>query len=127
MVHRKVLTVPIIVPRSGNANMPIPVPSAKPSETDMMMALATMHSLGRIPAPTFDERFRGQDPASLPIDVSAKGGPVRGIGKEELRGLKQEWINKGTADQGREADLPGTDDPMPNFNFGAHAGWRNGR
>ena len=61
--------------RHPSADMPVP------SETDLMMALATMKELGRIP--TFDERFRGQDRLGLPIDVSAKGGPVFGQSKNK--------------------------------------------
>ena len=49
-----------------------------PSEQDLYMALAIMHEKGRVKTPTFDERFRGQDPASLPIDVQQRGGPVVG-------------------------------------------------
>jgi len=103
--------MPLKVP--GSPDMPIPfAPSAKLSDTDLLMALATMKKLDRIP--TFDERFRGEDPAYLPMDVGQSGRPVRGIGKEDIRALKQDWINKGTADQGRKMDLPGTADQMPN-------------
>jgi hypothetical protein len=49
---------------------------ARPSDTDLMMALATMKELGRIPS--FDERFRGQDASTLPIDARSKGKPVYG-------------------------------------------------
>jgi hypothetical protein len=105
--------MPLKVP-GGQANMPIPLMKGEqPSEVDYAMALATMKRLDRIP--TFDERFRGQDPASLPVDVRQKGQAVRGIGKEDLRAMKQNWINKGTADQGRKMDLPGTEDQMPNL------------
>lgn len=78
------------------------------SDTDLMMALATMKSLGRIP--TFDERFRGQDPASLPMDVRQDGKEVVGVGKDQLRQMKQDKLNPGTADKGLKLDLPGTKD-----------------
>jgi|HubBroStandDraft_3_1064219.scaffolds.fasta_scaffold00002_18 hypothetical protein len=42
----------MIVPfAKGQSAQQAPV-QAKPSETDMLMALATMHSMGRIPKPT---------------------------------------------------------------------------
>lgn len=68
--------MPLTVPgRKDQSRQP-----AKPSEIDYMMALGVMHNLGRIP--TFDERFRGQDPSSLPIDVGQVGKPIVGRPKE---------------------------------------------
>jgi len=58
-------TVPIDS-RQPSADMPAP------SETDLMMALATMKELGRIP--TFDERFRGTEPDFIRrLDPSKQG------------------------------------------------------
>ena len=68
------------MPTVPKDNRRFPSAVAQPTETDLFMALATMKELGRIP--TFDERFRGQDhPLGLPLDVSAKGGPVFGQAK----------------------------------------------
>jgi hypothetical protein len=69
------------MPTVPKDNRRFPSAVAQPSETDLMMALATMKELGRIP--TFDERFRGQDLSSLPMDVRSKGGPVFGQGKNK--------------------------------------------
>jgi len=64
------------MPTVPKDNRRFPSAIAQPTETDLFMALATMKELGRLP--TFDERFRGQDLSALPLDVSAKGGPVYG-------------------------------------------------
>ena len=48
---------------------------AQPSDTDWLMAYSVMEAHGKIPS--FNERFYGAEP-SLPIDVSARGGPVYG-------------------------------------------------
>ena len=69
------------MPTVPKDNRRFPSAVTQPTETDLMMALATMKELGRIP--TFDERFRGQDRLGLPIDVSAKGGPVFGQAKNK--------------------------------------------
>ena len=51
--------MPITVPRG-----PAPASREGPSDTDLLMAMATMERLGRLP--TFDERFRG-GPENLPL------------------------------------------------------------
>lgn len=70
--------MPIKVPGEANARSG----AEGPSEVDLLMALATMHQLGRIP--TFNERFRGQDPSSLPLDVRQEGPQVEG----QVKGMK---------------------------------------
>lgn len=70
--------MPLTVPGKRQDRLPQGV--TPPSETDMLMALAVMKDHGRIP--TFDERFRGQDSSSLPLDVQQKGKPVYGIVKD---------------------------------------------
>lgn len=72
--------MPLTVP--GKRQDRLPAGITPPSETDMLMALAVMKDLGRVP--TFDERFRGQDPSSLPIDVQQQGQPVYGQPKDNL-------------------------------------------
>ena len=42
----------MIVPFAKGKQGPTAQPQAQPSETDMLMALATMHQMGRIPKPT---------------------------------------------------------------------------
>ncbi len=41
----------MIVPFAKGKQGPTAQPQAQPSETDMLMALATMHQMGRIPKP----------------------------------------------------------------------------
>ena len=42
----------MIVPFAKGQAKGAPAQQAQPSETDMLMALATMHQMGRIPKPT---------------------------------------------------------------------------
>ena len=58
--------MPITVPRG-----PAPASREGPSDTDLLMAMATMERLGRLP--TFDERFRGHVPLVDRLDPSLQG------------------------------------------------------
>ncbi len=99
--------MPLRVPDSNIA----PITGSKPTETDLLMALAVMHEHGRIP--TFDERFRGEAPFSQRLEAT-------GVAPSENVEDRREEVNDPGSLAARELiakvdDILGTGPKLPKY------------